>query len=83
MPWFYFDLREETTLQRDEEGLPLADVDEAEREAVAAALTMARDTFEPLASARGRSLVIEVREGEGAGDRPVTKVSLKLDVSRT
>jgi hypothetical protein len=75
MPLFYFDAREGSKFIPDEEGVELANVDAAEREAATAAAEMGRDR---LPSGDTRDVTIEVRNEHG--QRVLTvRVSMEID----
>ena len=76
MPTYYFDVREDGVVAIDEEGLELADLAAAEREAGDAAATIAHDNF---AEGGGQSIVIEVRDESG---RRVLSVAATLSIVR-
>ena len=76
MPTFYFDVREDGVVAIDEEGLELADLAAAQREAGDAATTIAHDKF---AEGGGESIVIEVRDESG---RRVLSVAATLSIVR-
>jgi hypothetical protein len=75
MPQFYFDLRENGTFVKDEEGIELADLDAAEREAAEAAADYGRDK---LPSCKLGSVTIEVRN-EHDHRVLIATVSLRVD----
>ncbi len=75
MPRFYFDVREGVRLAEDDEGLVLADLNAAEREAAEAAAAIGRDL---LPKGMARSVTVEVRNEHR--QRVVTAtVTLALD----
>ena len=75
MPRFYFDVREGVRFVEDAEGLELADLGAAEREAAEAAAAIGRDL---LPKGTARSVTVEVRNQHA--QRVVTAtVTLALD----
>ena len=75
MPRYYFDIRDNAGLTRDEEGTELPDVKSAEREAALSLAGMARDA---VARMRRQHMAIEVRSAEG----PLLQAALVFDVTR-
>ena len=76
MPRFYFDIREGPRFIPDNEGQEVPDLAAAEREAMAAAASMARDL---LPKGRARAVTITVRNGQG--ERVLT-VTVRMEVAR-
>lgn len=76
MSWFYFDVREGERLTRDEEGLDLADLDAAEREATYAAAEIGK---EALPKRYTPEIRVEVRDERG---EYVLSVAVTMNVER-
>jgi hypothetical protein len=76
MPRFYFDVTDTGDSLRDEEGLDLASVELARRQALAALGDMAK---EQLPDRDHREFVVEVRDG---GTEPILRATLSLNVER-
>jgi hypothetical protein len=76
MPTYYFDIREDSHLTTDTDGLELPDTASAEREAIDAATLIARDA---LSSRHTSRIAVEVRDNA----RPVCAVSVSLQVNGT
>lgn len=76
MSRFYFDVREGETLTQDQEGLDLADLDAAEREAVHAAAEIGNDT---LPKRYAPEVCVEVRDEHG---QHVLSVAVTMSVER-
>ena len=76
MPKYYFDIREDSHLTPDTDGLDLPDTASAEREAIDAATLIARDA---LSSRQTSRIAVEVRDN----GHPVCAVSVSLEVNAT
>jgi hypothetical protein len=76
MPRFFFDVREEARFIPDDEGLELANLDRAEREAAKAAAEIGRDR---LPSGDAREITIEVRNEH---HRMVLAVMVSMRIKR-
>ena len=75
MPRFYFDVRDDEDLVRDDQGVEFSDIEAARSEAAVALAEMARDV---LSRSPRRRMAIEVRtEGE-----PLLRLSLAYDLER-
>lgn len=73
MPRFYFDIREGNRFVADKEGLELADLQEAEKEAGVTSTEIARDRL-PLADCRSISIEVRAQDGERVLTVTVTMV---------
>ena len=76
MPKFYFDVREDSRLTSDIEGMELRDSASATREAIDTATLMAKDV---LSSGQTERIAIEVRDD----DHAVCSVCVSLKVNGT
>jgi hypothetical protein len=76
VPRFFFDVREGTSFFPDDEGLELANLDRAEREAAHAAAEIGRDR---LPSGDAREVTIEVRNEHR---QRVLTVTVSMNVER-
>ena len=76
MPRFYFDVREGSRFNSDEEGLEFEDVDRAEREAAMAAAEIGRDR---LPKGDVRDITVEVRNEQ---NQQVTTGRVAMQVDR-
>ena len=76
MPRFYFDVHEGARFIPDDEGLELANLDRAEREAAKAAAEIGRDR---LPSGDAREITIEVRDEH---HRMVLAVMVSMHIKR-
>ncbi|MCK1387335.1 hypothetical protein [Bradyrhizobium sp. 21] len=79
MPRYYFDLRDEQGVARDEEGLVLASARAVQAEAAKSVADMARDAIlaAPLSDGKqSQSMAIDVRDADG----PVMQVTLSFEV---
>jgi len=77
MPYFYFDVHENDSFVKDDEGTQLPDLETAEREAADSAVEIAQDS---LPQRRGGSVTLEVRDENGA---QVLSVTVTLNVTRS
>jgi hypothetical protein len=75
---YFFDIRDNGNLVRDEEGLNLATMDAVQNEAAWTLLGMARDDLAGSGYGADRHLAIEVRDGE----RAVMRATFSFEVSR-
>jgi hypothetical protein len=76
MPRYFFDVTETGKVSIDDEGLELASLQDARREALQALGGIARDE---LPDGDRRQFVIEIREGDGG---PLLRASLSLRVEQ-
>jgi len=65
MPRYFFDVRDGEGFVKDDEGLELLDIAEAQIEAAETLADMARDLAVRAADPLGHPMAIEVRDGEG------------------
>jgi hypothetical protein len=77
MPYFYFDVRENDSFVRDDDGTSLPDVATAQREAADAAVEIAQDS---LPERGGGSVTLEVRDESG---EQVLSVTVTMNVTRS
>jgi hypothetical protein len=77
MSRYYFDLRDETGVALDEEGLELGSLRAVQAEAAKSLADMARDAVlaSPLRGGR-RTMAIDVRDGDG----PVMQVTFSFEI---
>jgi hypothetical protein len=75
MPRYYFDLRDDTGVALDEEGLELASLRAVQAEAAKSVADMARDAILSAPAAGGRqTMAIDVRDAQG----PVMQVKFSF-----
>jgi hypothetical protein len=65
MPQYYFDLRDGDVLVKDDDGVELLDVADAQMEAASFLADMAQDLAMRAPNVRGYPMSVEVRDAEG------------------